>query len=148
VQSCQVPKLFSGQYMKKFGQFWQKFGQFSHKKQNSVQSKGQQNCKINFVIVSECLSLPVKEENSFKNLFGPFSDTFGKIRSNFGHKFFRPTFFFSPAPFELFGRNFGHLATLIVWRALHVLRTTLYLLTTNAKSCSDLAEIFSVASFI
>jgi hypothetical protein len=29
----------------------------------------------------------------------------------FGHEFFLKTFF--PAPFELFGRNFGHLATLI-----------------------------------
>jgi hypothetical protein len=34
-----------------------------------------------------------------------------KVRPIFGHKFSRPTFF-SPAPFELFGRNFSHLATL------------------------------------
>jgi hypothetical protein len=41
-------------------------------------------------------------------IIGPFSASFGK----FGHMFFRQIFFFFKALFELFGRNFGHLATL------------------------------------
>jgi hypothetical protein len=45
-----------------------------------------------------------KKEIFSKNFFGPFS-------AKYGHKFFQLTFF-SPAPFELFGWNFGHLATL------------------------------------
>jgi hypothetical protein len=37
-----------------------------------------------------------------------------KVRLIFSHKFFQPTFptFFSLAPLKLYGRNFGHLATL------------------------------------
>jgi hypothetical protein len=41
----------------------------------------------------------------------PFSATFGQIRPKFGHEFFRPILF-SSASFEIFCRNFGHLATL------------------------------------
>jgi hypothetical protein len=60
---------------------------------------------------SESLSLLYYNEFLEKIFFGPFTATFGKNRPEFGHELFRPTLFF-PAPFELFGRNFGHLATL------------------------------------
>jgi hypothetical protein len=50
--------------------------------------------------------------NIYKNKFpAPFWPLFTKFSQNSAIKFFWPTIFF-PAPFELFGREFGHLAAL------------------------------------
>jgi hypothetical protein len=51
------------------------------------------------------------KELLLKTFCAPVLPLFIEIQPKFGHKFFQP-FFFSAAPFELFGRNFCHLATL------------------------------------
>jgi hypothetical protein len=62
----------------------------------------------------EIIFWPVHEKSSAKmeilskNFFSPFSAKFGQNSATNSSS----QLFFSPAPFELSGRNFGHLATL------------------------------------
>jgi hypothetical protein len=103
--------LFSGQYIKKVRPVLENVLPISQKRQCNILRKSQYEKKLKFFFVSE--SVPVTLiMNIFKKIFFcPFYATFSNIQSNFGHKFFQPTVI-SPASFELFGRNFGHLATL------------------------------------
>ncbi len=59
-----------------------------------------------------CMLLPVLPgpEIIFWPVHEKVQQILEKVGPIFGNKFFQPTFF-SPAPFELFSRNFGHLAT-------------------------------------
>ncbi len=78
-----------------------------------VQLKCLLKIKFNFVLVYTLYVVIIakNKELLLKIFCGPFLPIFGKIQQKFGHKFFRTTFF-SAAPFELFGQNFCHLATL------------------------------------
>ncbi len=67
--------------------------------------------KLKFFFVSEIVPVPLNKELLKKIFFSPFSATVDKIRLNSATNS-SGQHYFSPAPFELFGRNFGHLATL------------------------------------
>ncbi len=67
------------------------------------------------------LSLSVRHYSKRRKFFQNISSaTFLPLLTKFGHNSAINSsgqIFFSPAPFELFGRNFGHLATLTTYRA-------------------------------
>jgi hypothetical protein len=100
--------LFSGQYIKKVRPISESVPPISHKRQSNIHMKGQFEMKLKFFFVSQSVSVPLNKQLLYNIFCCPFSVTFGKIRPQI-----LPTNFFPPAPFELFGRNFGHLETLV-----------------------------------
>ncbi len=71
-----------------------------------------QNGSIRNEVKVFSLSLKVCQYHLIRNFFRKYSPAPSlPLLAKFGHKFFRATLFF-PIPFDLFGRNFEHLATL------------------------------------
>ncbi len=102
-QSCQVPKLLSGQYIER--------GSVNFTK-TSMQRSAQQSIemKIIFLALSFCHYCIIM--NFFRKYSSvPFLPLLVQIGQNSATNS-SVQLFFSPDPFELFGRNFGHLATL------------------------------------
>jgi hypothetical protein len=97
---------FPASTSKKFGQFWKKFGQV-HKNLNAAFSSRVCRNKKNF-----SLSLSVCQKKFFRKFSSaPFLPLLVNFGQNSAMNSFGQLFLF-PAPFELFGRNFRHLATL------------------------------------
>jgi hypothetical protein len=121
-QCCQVPKFFSGQYMKKVRPNREKVRPiytYLHIKHKTAFSR-----RVNKIVNKFfSLSLSVCHNSKRRKFFQKISSApFLPLLTKFGHNSAINSSgqnFFSPAPFELFGRNFGHLATLASTTALH-----------------------------
>jgi hypothetical protein len=61
-QCCQVPKLFSGQYIKKLWPISDKFRLILQKRQFNIHTKGQFEMKLKFFFVPESVSVPLNKE--------------------------------------------------------------------------------------
>ncbi len=114
-QCCQVPKFFSGQYMKKVRPNQEKdrpIYTYLHIKRKTAFSRRVNKIVNKFFSLSLSVCHNSKRRKFFQKISSaPFLPLLTKFCQNSAINS-SGQIFFSPAPFELFGRNFGHLATL------------------------------------